>query len=200
MPKYVLCVSQALSSPWAPSQCGGGVAKFDDRGVIVNSMGTINPLSAWGRKPILVGENRYNSSRREDDEPDEGCPNYIRVLPNSTDKLRRVIVGSIGTINHNRIGANSDNRSRREYDVPDEEGGLKNAGIWSKMVRWTVLHEGAPAHFSITVRNYLHATYPGNGPVVCPPHSPGHHPLDILFWGHLKSLVYETPTATVRHG
>ncbi|GBL93627.1 hypothetical protein AVEN_25625-1 [Araneus ventricosus] len=64
------------------------------------------------------------------------------------------------------------------------------------------MHDGAPAHFSIVVRNHLDATYPGRwigrgGPVAWPPLSPELNPLDFFFWGHLKSLVYQTPVDTL---
>ncbi|GFV09720.1 uncharacterized protein TNCV_2597751 [Trichonephila clavipes] len=64
-------------------------------------------------------------------------------------------------------------------------------------------HDDAPAHCSIAVCNHLQYTYPrrrvGRGkPVAWPPGSPDHNPLDLFFWGHLKSLVYETPVATAK--
>ncbi|GBL82217.1 hypothetical protein AVEN_252404-1 [Araneus ventricosus] len=31
------------------------------------------------------------------------------------------------------------------------------------------------------------------GPVAWPPRSPVCNPLDFFFWGHMKSLVYQTP-------
>ncbi|GBM48764.1 hypothetical protein AVEN_24952-1 [Araneus ventricosus] len=60
------------------------------------------------------------------------------------------------------------------------------------------MHDGAPAHFSSTVRYFLNATYPARwigcgGPVAWHPRSPDLNPLDFFFWGHKKSLVYETP-------
>ncbi|GBN38054.1 hypothetical protein AVEN_196045-1 [Araneus ventricosus] len=59
-------------------------------------------------------------------------------------------------------------------------------------------HDGAPAHFSIDVRNYLNDTFGARwigrgGPVPCPPLSPDLLSLDYFLWGHLKSLVYPTP-------
>ena len=56
----------------------------------------------------------------------------------------------------------------------------------------------APAHFSAQVRRVLSVTYPGRwigrgGPVAWPPRSPDLTPLDFFLWGHIKSLVYETP-------
>ncbi|GFU83707.1 transposase-like protein [Trichonephila clavipes] len=58
--------------------------------------------------------------------------------------------------------------------------------------------DGAPAHFSISVRNHLDATcgerwIGRGGPVHWLPRSPDHSCLDYFFWGQMKSLVYETP-------
>lgn len=58
--------------------------------------------------------------------------------------------------------------------------------------------DGAPAHFAPEVRNYLNATFPNQwigrgGPVPWPARSPDLSCLDFFLWGHLKSLMYETP-------
>ncbi|GFX50217.1 uncharacterized protein TNCV_2782391 [Trichonephila clavipes] len=58
--------------------------------------------------------------------------------------------------------------------------------------------DGAPAHFSISVRNHLDATcgerlIGRRGPVHWPTRSPDLSCLDYFFWGQMKSLVYETP-------
>lgn len=58
--------------------------------------------------------------------------------------------------------------------------------------------DGAPAHFAIAVRHLLDDRYPNRwigrgGPISWPPRSPDMAPLDFYLWGHLKSLVYETP-------
>ncbi|GFW50947.1 uncharacterized protein TNCV_3592291 [Trichonephila clavipes] len=58
--------------------------------------------------------------------------------------------------------------------------------------------DGAPAHFSISVRNHLDATcgerwIGRGGPAHWPPRSPDLSCLDYFFWGQMKSLVYETP-------
>ena len=58
-------------------------------------------------------------------------------------------------------------------------------------------HDGAPAHYSRLVREYLHASFPNRwlgrlGPVAWPPRSPDLTPLDYYIWGHMKTLVYET--------
>ncbi|XP_066262388.1 uncharacterized protein [Euwallacea similis] len=65
------------------------------------------------------------------------------------------------------------------------------------------MHDGAPLHFTLIVRNYLNQQYPnkwiGRGndaPVNWSPLSPDLNPLDFLLWGHLKSVVYRTPVTT----
>ncbi|GFX32797.1 hypothetical protein TNCV_889351 [Trichonephila clavipes] len=113
----------------------------------------------------------------------------VSVLPNSTDKLKGVIAGSIGMANQRRTWSrkprfaeeNRDDSSRREEHEPDEGSSQTNAWIWSAMVRlknlmqishfplellqgtahhnvWFV-QDGALAHFSIAVHNPIHATY-----------------------------------------
>ena len=59
-------------------------------------------------------------------------------------------------------------------------------------------HDGAPAHFSIAARQVLNDKYPNRwigrgGTVPWPPRSPDLTPLDFFLWGHMKSLVYDTP-------
>ncbi|GBM89233.1 hypothetical protein AVEN_45275-1 [Araneus ventricosus] len=58
--------------------------------------------------------------------------------------------------------------------------------------------DGAPAHFSIDVRNYLNANFGARwigrgGPVPWPPRSPDLSRLNYFLWEHLKSLVYANP-------
>lgn len=55
--------------------------------------------------------------------------------------------------------------------------------------------DGAPAHFTNEVREYLNEQYPQHwigrgGPVNWPARSPDLTCLDYFLWGHLKSLVY----------
>lgn len=68
--------------------------------------------------------------------------------------------------------------------------------------RMYFMHDGAPAHFSSTARDYLDDAYPNRwigrgGPQSWPPRSPDLNPLDYFFWGHLKSLVYTTPIESI---
>ena len=59
-------------------------------------------------------------------------------------------------------------------------------------------HYGAPAHFSIAVRQLLDELYSNRrigrgGPISWPARFPDMTPLDFYLWGHLKSVVNETP-------
>lgn len=55
--------------------------------------------------------------------------------------------------------------------------------------------DGAPAHYRVTVRDYLNDIFPGRwigrrGPIEWPARSPDLTPLDYFLWGYLKSKVY----------
>ena len=58
--------------------------------------------------------------------------------------------------------------------------------------------DGAPAHTSENVRQYLDHTFPNiwigrYGPVPWPARSSDLTPSDFYLYGHMKSLIYETP-------
>ncbi|XP_026681439.1 uncharacterized protein LOC103512048 [Diaphorina citri] len=60
------------------------------------------------------------------------------------------------------------------------------------------MHDGAPAHYRITVRQFLDEMFPRGwigrgGPHPWPARSPEFNPLDFFLWGYVKSLVYRTP-------
>lgn len=64
------------------------------------------------------------------------------------------------------------------------------------------MHDGAPAHFSVNVRQSLYERFRDRwirrgGPIPWPPHSPDLNPLDFYLWGDLKALVYETSVQDV---
>ena len=64
------------------------------------------------------------------------------------------------------------------------------------------MHDGAPAHFSLRVRQHLNETFlekwiGRGGPVAWPPRSPDLNMLDFFLWGYLKSLVYAEPIRTL---
>lgn len=77
---------------------------------------------------------------------------------------------------------------------------LEDVPLATRRNMW-FMHDGAPPHFSIAVRQFLNNAYPNRwigrgGPVACPPRSPDFNPLDFYLWGHLKNLVYSTPVET----
>lgn len=63
--------------------------------------------------------------------------------------------------------------------------------------RMWLQHDGAPAHYSRQVTEFLNVTYPnrwiGRGGIISwPPRSPDLNPLDYFLWGYFKEAVYET--------
>lgn len=65
-----------------------------------------------------------------------------------------------------------------------------------------LLHDGAPPHYAVGVRDFLNETLPerwiGRGGFVeWAPRSPDLNPMDFFFWGYLKTLVYRTPVHNV---
>lgn len=62
-------------------------------------------------------------------------------------------------------------------------------------------HDGAPAHFSRRVREFLNAHYPDRwmgrgGPIIWPARSPDLNVLDYFVWGHIKNLIEHTRDGT----
>lgn len=62
-------------------------------------------------------------------------------------------------------------------------------------------HDGAPAHFSRQVREFLNAHYPGRwigrgGPIIWPARSPDFDVLDYFVWGYIKNLVEDRRDST----
>ncbi|CAH0395505.1 unnamed protein product [Bemisia tabaci] len=62
--------------------------------------------------------------------------------------------------------------------------------------------DGAPPHYALAVRAYLHNEFPGRwigrrGPIEWPPRSPDLSPLDFFLWGHLISVIYQTTPANL---
>ena len=59
------------------------------------------------------------------------------------------------------------------------------------------MHDGAPAHFSRAVREFLDETYGDKwigrgGPLPWPARSPDFNPIDFCLWGWVKCIVYQT--------
>lgn len=64
-------------------------------------------------------------------------------------------------------------------------------------------HDGAPAHYSRSVREHLNQTFEDRwigrgGPVPWPARSPDLTPLDYFFWGEAKRLVYREEAHNVQ--
>lgn len=62
--------------------------------------------------------------------------------------------------------------------------------IWSQ-------HDGAPAHFPLTVRDYLNRTFAPrwirrSGPILWPSPSPDLSSMDFFLWGNIKTIVKKT--------
>lgn len=60
------------------------------------------------------------------------------------------------------------------------------------------MHDGAPAHYALIVREWLDAHFPNRwigrgGPISWPARSPDLNPLDFFVWGFIKEKVYVTP-------
>ncbi|XP_045448977.1 uncharacterized protein LOC123657478 [Melitaea cinxia] len=56
-------------------------------------------------------------------------------------------------------------------------------------------NDGCPAHWRLTVREYLNEVFPNSwigrdGPIPWPPRSPDLTPIDFYVWGRAKELVY----------
>lgn len=77
---------------------------------------------------------------------------------------------------------------------------LQDVPFHIKRAMW-IQHDGAPAHYTLDVRQYLNQKFPNRwigrgGPVAWPARSPDLNPLDFFLWGYVKSLVYDTPIVT----
>jgi hypothetical protein len=65
-------------------------------------------------------------------------------------------------------------------------------------------HNGAPPHYSVTVREFLDATFPQRwigrgGWLPWPPRSPDLMLLDFYFWGYVKQCVYSVRINNTEH-
>lgn len=76
-------------------------------------------------------------------------------------------------------------------------GYLEDISLATRRRAW-FMHDGAPAHNTHNVRDFLARTFHGKviahgGTIAWPARSPDLNPLDFFLWGHLKSQVYATP-------
>ena len=73
---------------------------------------------------------------------------------------------------------------------------FRNLGIQREVMWWQ--QDGAPAHTSIQVINYLSRQFPDRliskrGDVLWPPRSPDLTVLDFFVWGHIKQKIWDVP-------
>jgi hypothetical protein len=78
---------------------------------------------------------------------------------------------------------------------------LEDVPLRGRAQMW-FMHDGAPPHFTITVREHLHNTYPEQwighgGTITWPMRSPNLNLLYFFLWGHLKSVVCATAVSDV---
>lgn len=76
---------------------------------------------------------------------------------------------------------------------------LEDLPLFLRLNMW-FMHDGAPPHFSLAVRQYLNTIYPnrwiGRGndaPIKWPARSPDLTPCDYFLWGAIKTKVYSSP-------
>lgn len=79
--------------------------------------------------------------------------------------------------------------------LQDELPGLLEDVPLETRQRMVFLHDGAPPHFLLAVRQYLNEQFGERwigrgGPIPWPPRSPDLNPLDYCIWGYTKELVY----------
>lgn len=88
------------------------------------------------------------------------------------------------------VNSNSYLNMLQEFAVPE----LRRLGINTTDIIY--MHDGAPPHISLQVRNFLTENFfgwigRGDGSVLeWPPRSPDFNPLDFFVWGFLADLVY----------
>lgn len=81
--------------------------------------------------------------------------------------------------------------------LQNELGGLLEDVPLNVRQNMYFMQDGAPAHFSRQVRNYLTEQFPERwigrgGPLIWPARSPDFNPMDFCIWGYLKTIVYNS--------
>jgi len=67
--------------------------------------------------------------------------------------------------------------------------------------RFGFQHDGAPAHYTLDIRQHLNRTYGSKwigrgGSTAWPPRSPDLTPLEFFLWGYMKNIIYTRPIET----
>lgn len=106
----------------------------------------------------------------------------------------------MGIIDNNLIGPfflpnNLNAESYENFLRNDLFGLMQDVPLETRRHMW-YQHDGCPAHFRITVRQWLDQNFPNRwigrgGPIPWPARSPDLTPMDYYVWGHMKSLVYD---------
>ena len=76
--------------------------------------------------------------------------------------------------------------------------------LWPKVKQRRLIfqQDGAPAHYSLEVRDWLDQKFPDRwigrrGPIEWPARSPDLTPPDFFLWGYLKNIVYKDRPSTL---
>lgn len=85
-----------------------------------------------------------------------------------------------------------------QNDLPEL---VSEVPVFNENVPKVFQHDGCPAHWRLTVREYLDDVFPNawigrDGPIAWPARSPDLTPLDFYVWGRAKELVYATEVPT----
>lgn len=112
----------------------------------------------------------------------------------------------MGIINNNLIGPyflpNNLNGENYEVFLRNDVFGLLSEVPLAIRQRMIYQHDGCPAHFRTSVREWLNQHFPNRwigrgGPIPWPARSPDLTPVDYYVWGHLKSIVYDGSSSPV---
>lgn len=78
---------------------------------------------------------------------------------------------------------------------------LQDVDLRTRQAMW-LQHDGAPAHYHRSVREYLDEVFPNRwigrgGTIAWPARSPDLTPIDFFLWGYVKEKVYKVKPTTV---
>lgn len=133
---------------------------------------------------------------------DDRNPNFIRTVDSQHRWSINVWAGMVGykIVGPHFFEENLNGQNYEEFLRTEFEEFLDDLPL-DIFVRLWFQQDGAPAHFSRRVRNYLDQRFPNKwigrgGPINWPPRSPDLTKLDYFLWGTIKDIVYKTPPST----